>query len=122
MRDANPDLKVMPLGFVDFMAELYAAADAVVTRPSAGCVLEALVRRTPVVIAGNAASNDAGCVELVRQHGLGEVFTRDAELPRILAGVFGERGRYRGRIDAFLSPYPTSFAGLQQRLLDLLSL
>jgi len=118
-RDANPSIKVTPLEFVDYMAGLHAAADAVVTRPSAGCVLEALVRRTPVVIPGNAASNDAGCVEVVRKHGLGGVFARGSELPRVLAGVLEARGQYRDRIDAFLSPYPTSFAGLQQRLLDI---
>jgi len=113
---ASNRLRVLPLGFVDDLDELYAASDAVIARPSAGVFSEALLARCPPVLPRRALSNDVGCLELVRMHGLGEIFRGYADLPRALSSVLSARASHVEAMDRFLEGSPSSFEELEDLL------
>ncbi len=87
-------IDILPLGFVDEVSELLAAADVVIARPSAGIFLEALIHRVPILLPARTTSNDAGAVCLTRQHGLGCIYENPREIPDLLTQLLEAREQY----------------------------
>ncbi len=110
MKEHNPQVKVMPLAFVDYLHELYVATDVVVARPSAGVLLEALVCRTPLITTEWATANDLGGIELIKAHQLGAVYRQQREVPDLFQQMMTHRQQYVDNIDNLLASYPTGFA------------
>lgn len=116
LADRNPAVRVIPLEFVSYVHELLAAADVAVVRPSAGVVSEALLSRTPVVLPARVLSNDRGCVDLVRRHQLGEIYSSTEDVAAAVDAVLGAPSRYIEAMDRLLVGKPQTFEALCQRL------
>lgn len=113
-------IEVRAMGFVDNMDELYAAADVVIARPSASVLLEAMMRRVPILIPQRATANDLGGAELLKKHALGEVYRDSGDLLPALRKVLAQHQRYVDAIHRFLSPYPTRYSELQASLVAII--
>ena len=107
-------------GFVDNLEELLVDADVVVARPSAGIIMESIRAQTPLVVPSRSAANDAGCVELVRRRGLGEVFEHTSQLHGALTRILSDSGSYRQRIENFLQDHPQCYGELKDTLGNLM--
>ncbi|MEZ4708768.1 MAG: glycosyltransferase [Caldilineaceae bacterium] len=116
MNKHNPQVEVISLAFVDYLHELYAAADVVVARPSAGVILESLMCRTPLITTERATANDLGGVALIKAHQLGEVYRKPQEVPGLFRGMKMQRQSYVDNIDRLLAPYPTRFADFSEQM------
>lgn len=116
---ANPEVRVLPLGFADNMPLVYGAVDAVIARPSAGVVSEALRHRRPLVLPSYAMSNDLGCLQLIRRSGAGEVFGGSDDLAGAVRGVVSRPEIYGEAIDRLLAPYPKTAMELTGRIREL---
>ncbi|MEM7132760.1 MAG: glycosyltransferase [Chloroflexota bacterium] len=120
MQERKSQVKVIPLGFVDYLHELYVAADAVVARPSAGVLLESLMCRTPLITTELATANDLGGIELIKGHQLGEVYRRSEEVPGLFRRMMTQRQRYIDNIDRLLASYPASFADFAGQMREII--
>lgn len=116
----SPNHALQVFGHVDNMPDLLVAADAVVARPSAGVVLEALVTRTPLVLPIRTTANDQGSLSLVRRHRLGAAFADFAGLPDALARVLAEHAAMVTRMDRLLADFPADANLLAEQLRQIL--
>ena len=114
IKEHNPALKVIPLGFVDYLDELYTVTDVVVARPSAGVFLEALTKHIPLILPSKATSNDLGGIELIKRYQLGEIYHNQNEIPQLFTRIINNYQNYIGHIGRFLAPYPTDFGSLKK--------
>lgn len=114
------EIEVRPLGFVETMDELYAAADVVIARPSASVLLEAMMRRVPLLIPKRATVNDLGGAELINKHFLGEVYGDLNDLFASFQKIAGHKDAYADAISRFLAPYPAEYADLKDALVEII--
>lgn len=114
--ERNSQVRVIPLAFVDYLHELYVAADIVIARPSAGVILEALMCRTPLITTERATANDLGGIELIKAHQLGEVYRQPQEVPGLFRRMMRQRPSYVDNMDKLLALYPSCFADFAEQM------
>lgn len=114
IKDNRANIEVRVFGFVENLEELYAAADVVLARPSAGVFLESMVTRRPLIIPAKAAANDRGTVELVRRYRLGQVYYQRDDVPHLFSVINRDYQQYIDNIETFLAPYPATFSDLTE--------
>lgn len=117
---ANPQLKIVPLAFVDNMNELLAIADLAIIRASATTLLECLIHKTPVMFPLPIISNDTGCQEMVEKYNLGRTFW-SKDFLSIFKKTIEELPAHQRAIEDFNKNYLFSYPSLEQKIVNLLS-
>ncbi len=120
IQQRNPTIKIMPFGFIDYLNELYAAADVLIARPSAGVLLEALMSHLPIILPKKATSNDLGSIELVKKYELGQVYTHQHEVTELFPRIINRQPHYIENIRQFLAAYPANFTELKKVMQEII--
>ena len=91
LRAASKRKGLAAVGFVDSMAELYAASDVVITKPGALTVSELVAIRKPFIVDASQAvmPQELGNVRFVEERGLGLVARSRQEIPGMVRSILG---------------------------------
>ncbi len=87
------DLKIY--GFVDFMADLMAMADCVVTKAGPATVMETLALRKPLILSCYVRNQEKGNVQFVTSNKVGWYLTEPADIVDKAREVFADPGLRR---------------------------
>ena len=93
------DLKIF--GFVDFMADLMAMADCVVTKAGPATVMETLALRKPLILSCYVRNQEKGNVQYVTSNKVGWYLTEPSDIVGKAREIFGKpelRRELEGRI------------------------
>ncbi|HOX13586.1 MAG TPA: glycosyltransferase [Spirochaetia bacterium] len=93
------DLKIY--GFVDFMADLMAMADCVVTKAGPATVMETLALRKPLILSCYVRNQEKGNVQFVTSNKVGWYLTEPSDIVGKTREIFGKpelRRELEGRI------------------------
>jgi len=105
LRAAKKRKGLAAVGFVDSMAELYAASDVVITKPGALTVSELVALRKPFILDASPAvmPQEKGNVRFVEERGLGLVARSRREIPGMVRSILGGERRF-GTCDIYGTP------------------
>jgi hypothetical protein len=85
-------------GYVDDMPARLRRASLVLTRPSAGVFLEAVLAGVPLLMPAPAMRNDSGTIDLVRLWKVGETYGAAREIPARVRSMLPRLAEYRARL------------------------